>query len=101
MTEHELAEALRARMRELRKDYPDILAKMETVPDRRLIEGHVRCAACGRFHTTPEDFLALADKHTELVPFLEASQAIVLRSWPKACLRKLDKIEQAIRTGRH
>jgi hypothetical protein len=101
MTKKQLATALRERFAQLRRDFPELIELMNACSDDRVIESHVRCGACKGFHLTVKHAVQRAKDFNELEPYLRWTQRHALTLWPKACLRRIDEIESAIRTERN
>ncbi len=56
----------------------------------------MRCGACRRFHLTVRGAVTKAASCATLQEFLDWTQDNALRTWPKACLDELFRIEAAI-----
>ena len=101
MTRAELAAALRERFSTLRADvHPELVALMQRIPDDQVIESHIRCGACRRFHTTVAEAVKRAEAFPDIIAYFDAMQAHVVRQWPRACLKRLDDIERALQGTR-
>jgi hypothetical protein len=94
MTRAELVRALRERFELVRRDFPEVLEDARQASDERFLRSHATCGACGKFHITVADLVALAAPCKNLDEWLGPAQALSLQRIPKSCRARLDRLER-------